>query len=329
MFANALEQAGAKIVVEPIPRLTWSRWRLFRAARTFDLVFLQRHLFPPWDVLLLRRGARRLVFDFDDALWLRDRAPFRSFTRRQRFSAVVGRADFWIAGNDDLFAQARAIRAEGCIIPTCVSAPPAALVSENDSRAPCLLWVGQPSTFRYLEPLHSLLEEMVERFGARVVLVGASSTQARAFGFAEPHPWSLAFENGAWIETLGRDVLGLAPLDDDCWTRGKCGLRLLKYLSRGIPALAAKVGSQERIGLNVRGVTLVENGSGWRAGLEGFCETVRRGGSLDRPRVEDVMRVYGSDRWATRFVRAVLGDQGGSRLQGEVSGGVAIRDPGR
>ena len=128
-FRPALAAAGWQLELVPLPKRPFARMGLLRKLRWADAVLVQRKLIPRLEVNLLRRAVRRLVFDFDDAVWLRDSyapkgldAPRRAY----RFAAVVHAADRVIAGNDYLAGEARMHTTADrvTVVPTCVEPAP-------------------------------------------------------------------------------------------------------------------------------------------------------------------------------------------------------------
>src|SRR5688572_794689 len=81
---SALADAGYVLTIRSLPRSLWGRVRLYRSLRFADVVVIQRRLLPGFELALVRRWARRLVFDFDDAVWLRDSYSPRGFESRKR-----------------------------------------------------------------------------------------------------------------------------------------------------------------------------------------------------------------------------------------------------
>src|SRR5438128_7948627 len=107
-FAPLFEAAGHALDLVSLPRRWWSRWRLFRNLRGATVV-VQRHLLPGWQLALLRRNVRHLLFDFDDAVFLRDSYSPRGLHhlgRLARFAALVRACDAVVAGNAFLAGQA-------------------------------------------------------------------------------------------------------------------------------------------------------------------------------------------------------------------------------
>ena len=255
-FRPALARAGHSLDVYPLPTSFLGRFSLGRDLTSYDAVIVQRKLLPRWAVALLRRRVRRLVFDFDDAVWLRDSYSPKGFgdpKRAARFRATVEACDLVVAGNEYLAAEARKYAPAGRVqvIPTCVeiakyrvadglreSAPTA-----GDRRPPesvRLVWVGSSSTLKGLErfaPTLSAIGQAVP--GTRLKLV--------CDRFAD-FP-GLTLERCMWKEAteaaeIAAADIGIGWVPDDAWSRGKCGLKVLQYQAAGLPVVANPVGVQ-------------------------------------------------------------------------------------
>ena len=244
-FRGALASAGHTLDVRALPNTLLGRFALGRDLTSYDAVILQRKLLPRWAVALLRRRVRRLIFDFDDAVWLRDSYSAKGFDdpkRAARFRAAVGACDLVIAGNDYLAAEARKfVPAERVrVIPTCVEVAKYPRASQVATDALRLVWVGSSSTLKGLErfaPTLSAIGRAVP--GTRLKLV--------CDRFAEfPH---LTVERCVWDENteaaeIAAADVGIGWVPDDPWSRGKCGLKVLQYQAAGLPVVANAVGVQ-------------------------------------------------------------------------------------
>ncbi|MFM8980967.1 MAG: glycosyltransferase [Planctomycetia bacterium] len=241
-FAGDLERAGVVLQVAPWPKERAGRQATLVRAAGADGVVLARRLLPrPW-ALRLRQRARRLLYDIDDAMPLRDsqRGATRSWTRARRFDRLVALADQVMVGNAHLASLCRAPRRPPLRVPTTVEvgAAPAPL----PPRGPLVVgWIGARATLPYLEAGLPALGAVARAGRALRLRVVADAAPREAQGVeVEWVPWSEAGEAAA----LAGMHAGFAPLPDDAWTRGKCGFKVLQMMGAGRPVVASPVGVQ-------------------------------------------------------------------------------------
>jgi glycosyltransferase involved in cell wall biosynthesis len=267
-MAAPLRDAGfGEVRFTDIPKGVRARAAAFRGAADADLVLLSRKLFTRFELALLRRAARRLVFDFDDAVCFRDstRGRPKSHVRARRFRRTVREADLVTAGNAYLAELARKAGARQVVVaPTAVDTTrytPGPAASRSAFRVG---WIGSRSTRAYLSLVAAPLAEVARRVPECVVAVMADQPPRELDGLpVEFTPWS---EHGeaAFLRSLHA---GLMPLPDDPWTRGKCGFKLLQYMACGVPALASPVGVNPDIVAQGAAGRLCRDDAAWVAAL--------------------------------------------------------------
>ena len=256
-----LERNGARVTTAVVPAGLFARWRLFREAAAYDVVVLQKRLMAPGFVRLLRKKARRLVYDFDDAVLFGapPKGGAASATRSRRFRAVVAAADVVIAGNDYLREMAAPHARDLVVIPTAVDPAKydaAAAARRRADGTVKLGWIGGASTVGYLDSIRDALDAVgAAHAGARLKVVSDVFPKFEALP-VEAKPWAEAEE----ADDVADFDIGLAPLTDDPWTRGKCGLKVLQYLAASKPVVASPVGIQREM---------------VRHGVNGFCAAGR------------------------------------------------------
>ncbi|HJZ89631.1 MAG TPA: glycosyltransferase [Gemmataceae bacterium] len=240
-FQAPLAQAGHTLEVHPLPTQWWGRLTLATSLRDADAVVLQRKLLSRPEVALLRRRVRRLWFDFDDAIWLRDSFSGNGFASRKRsgrFRAVVRAAEAVVAGNAYLAEHATCAGARAAwVIPTCVDVCRYPL-ARHDGGGVTLVWVGSSSTLRGLEAATPLLEAIGERVpGVRLKLICDRFVRFKSLPVID-RDWS---EEREAVEIAAGDI-GISWIPDDPWSRGKCGLKVLQYMAAGLPVVTNPVG---------------------------------------------------------------------------------------
>ena len=275
-----------------------------------DVLIVQRKLFPTWQLKMLRRRARRLIYDFDDSIFLRSSYNPRGQDcpkRLEQFRQMVQTADIVIAGNDYLRDQATALTDPGKVrlIPTCVDLSRYSLARHNpvahatrlaESRVK-LAWVGSSSTIRGLEKIRELLEGLGKRLpGLELKLICDRSLPLHHLP-VDFRPWQEASEAA---ELADADI-GISWMPEDDWSRGKCGLKVLQYMAAGLPVIANSVGVQKQMVRHGETGYLAETPAEWEDAVRRLASDVdlrRRMGSAGRRLVEaeyDVLR--GAAAW--------------------------------
>lgn len=212
------------------------------AARGADVVVVLRKTFPAVLLWLLRRRARCLVFDFDDAIFCNTDGS-ASTTRMTRFAAMARAADHVLAGNGFLASVASRFNPNVTLLPTCVDAAKYRVTARKPEQHLDLVWIGSRSTRRYLEALLPALRaasRAVPNLRLKIVadfdLPGAGIATVAV-------PWRAADEAAA----LASAHIGIAPMRDDDWSRGKCALKVLQYMAAGLPVVSSNAGMNAEI----------------------------------------------------------------------------------
>lgn len=222
---------------------------VLRATR-YDVVYILREAFPFGPPLIERALAgsgARLVFDFDDAIWMPSQVYDNPLDRLRDWgkpAKMVARADHVVVGSRYLadFALQHASRPESIsIIPTVVDSsvykPPS---TPRPADKITIGWVGTPRGSRaFLETLVPAMHDFAQRYPqVQWRFVGAEAFDIGTLP-VEFKTWSLDQE----VSDIQSFDIGLMPLTDDVYTRGKCGFKLIQYMNCGIPVVCSPVGA--------------------------------------------------------------------------------------
>ncbi|MBA3748222.1 MAG: glycosyltransferase [Solirubrobacterales bacterium] len=278
--------------------------RVARRSRPPDALLMVHRLLSLVPVPGHDPPARVDVYDFDDALFEGSiSAANRGFgalkRERERCLAHLRRARLVLAGNSYLASHAARHAQRVEIVPSCIDASALTPRTHSDVEIVTVGWIGSASTTPYLLEILPVLRAINAReLRMRLLAVGAARLPAEPW--IEQHAWSLAGE----AQMLRRFDVGVMPLPDDRWTRGKCGYKLLQYFATGVPAVASPVGVNALL-LERGGGRAASTPAQWRDALQelGRDASARRGAA--RSGRELAESEYSYQRWAPQ-VAAML-----------------------
>lgn len=287
-YFPSLEQAGWEPMHETAERDWPTRLRILRRARKVDAVVVLRKTFSGLFRVLLRGAARKLILDIDDAIYVRDSGD-PSPSRMRRFARMASCCDQIWCGNSHLAEQARQFKQAVTILPTSID--PGKYHPQQAQNANAtgnghveLVWIGSSATRKYLEQALPAFEAAARTCPAlRLNIIADFTLHSDRLPIAAT-PWSEATEAAA----LSQADIGIAPMTDDPWTRGKCGLKVLQYMAAALPVIADAVGVHRDLILPGQTGLLVENPADWPdaiAQLAGDPAGRHRMGQAGRDRV--------------------------------------------
>ncbi len=242
-----------------------------------DVVLIHREAVPLgtafWERAIVGLG-RPVVFDFDDAVYLdhtsEANAWTRAFRRGAKTATIIRLSRHVIAGNRVLADYAQRFNPRVTVIPTPVDAErfTCRAGALSDPSRLIIGWMGSPTTAGYLAPMQPVFEALTQRYPQlRIRIIGAQRVPLRLQNL-ELVPWRLEDE-AAQLQTFD---IGVMPMPDDDWARGKCGYKALLYMSAGIPVVAAPVGVNCDIVQDGVNGLLATDAASWTAALARLIE---------------------------------------------------------
>lgn len=240
-FLPGFRERGHDCETVLLPKSFFDRMALFKTAAEFDAVVLQKRMLNRLELGVLFGFARKLIYDFDDAvLYDSDGHSDRRLVRR--FKDVVSAADAVIAGNEYLANEARRFSQRVTVVPTPVDTErfkPSTSRGET-SKLCCIGWAGNRATNRSISDLFPVLAKLRGRISVHILSDSTEGLELQKLGNVPVQVTRWTPENE--VAVMSGFNVGVMPLPDNRRARGHCGLPALQYLALGIPAVCSPVG---------------------------------------------------------------------------------------
>jgi glycosyltransferase involved in cell wall biosynthesis len=291
-------------------RDTFRRRDAIADARGYDGVVIYREaasLGPAVYERLLARASVPFLFDFDDAIWIPAVGSANGIFSYLRFvgktASICRLSSAVIVGNEYLATYARRYSRSVFVVPTSIELSRYPIQPALPADAPfTVVWSGSLSTLIHLELARAPLEAVGRRRRLVLRIIG-NEPPVRSFAGVETQFCRWRAEGEA--EAIGAAHVGIMPLPDDPFARGKCALKGLQYMALGLPVVLSPVGVNADIVEHGRNGMLASTVDEWVAALErlaGSLELRQRLGAAGRRSVEEG---YSAESSAARFAHAV------------------------
>lgn len=250
----------------------FKRTALLFKIKKYSYVFLQREatpLGPPvFEWLYIKICRKKLIYDFDDAIWLSHVSEHNSlsyiFKNPGKVKAICKWAYKISCGNEYLCSYARQFNSNVVYNPTCVDTENRHnLISNHDVPKITIGWTGTFSTLKYFDLVIPMLKKLQEKYDVNIKIIcnQEPSFEMKNLTYVE---WTEENE----VKELASCQIGLMPLTSDKWSEGKCGFKLIQYLSLGIPAVSSPVGVNNKIIEQGKNGFLCTNDEEWYLAIE-------------------------------------------------------------
>jgi glycosyltransferase involved in cell wall biosynthesis len=252
------------------------RLSMLRSVRDFDVVYVFREAALLGPAIVERRIYRSgvpMLFDFDDAVFVSYRSPSNGYLSYLKFAGKTGTicrlATHVTVGNPYLAEYVRRFNSNVTIVPTTIDTRKY-IVRRNTgtSDEPVICWTGSYSTVQHLDTLRGALQKLAQRTPFRLRVIGTPRYELEGVN-VEALPWRAESE----IEDLRPADIGIMPLPNDAWSKGKCGLKALQFMALGIPTVCSPVGvNTDIIQNNINGI-IAETEDEWVAALSRLIDS--------------------------------------------------------
>jgi len=242
-----LYQKGKYLQKAKLARKAWRiRSRDVARADEFDIIFIFREALLTGTSRFERAFSKsnaKVVFDFDDAIWLPNvslgNKKLQKLKSPAKTSEILQIADLVFAGNNYLADYAKKYNQNVKVIPTTIDTHYHDTDRKFDNETVCIGWTGTQTTVKYLNSLENVFKRLSDKYGKGICFKVISDYPWNVEGVNIQHiPWTLKEE----IQQLSSIDIGLMPLTDDQWSKGKCGFKALQYMALQTVPVVSPVG---------------------------------------------------------------------------------------
>lgn len=278
------------------------------SSRRVDVAFLYRESFPLGPPLLDVYLERHIpvVYDFDDAIFLGDTSDANSMIARlkmpHKIQRIITGSTITTVGNDFLASYARRFSDSVRVLPTTIDIDKYRPSKERPSRSLVRIgWSGSKTTSAHLETIRPVLVRALMELPVEFCLIGDPDFRLPESDRVTVKAWDARSE----IHDISSFDVGLMPLPDDDWSRGKCGLKALQYMALEVPPIVSPVGVNTQIVSSGDNGLLARNEDEWIEAIARLVEDESLRRKLGTAARETVVDRYSGQQWARVFLNTL------------------------
>lgn len=220
-------------------------------AKRYDAIFIYREAFMIGTTIFergLKHSGKPIIYDFDDSIWIQDISEGNKnlswMKRAGKTDEIIAMADLVIVGNQYLAEHAQQFNSNVAIIPTTIDTNYHKPAEKNNKSSVCVGWTGSETTMRHFKLIIPVFERLQQKYGDKISFIQISNQPVYCPNLnLETLVWNAQDE----IEQLQKIDIGVMPLPNDAWSKGKCGFKGLQYMSLAIPTIMSPVGVNTEI----------------------------------------------------------------------------------
>lgn len=276
-------------------------------AGNYDIVFIQREsimLGTSFFEMIFSKSNAKLVFDFDDSIWLQNvsegNKSFAWLKNADKTSDIIRYSDLIFAGNKYLYDFAKKYNSNVTIVPTTIDTNEyIKIAQQKNNEKICIGWSGSITTIQHFEYALPFLKKIKEKFGESVYF--------KVIGDGKYKNIELDINGLAWkkeeeIKELSSFDIGIMPLPDDEWAKGKCGLKGLQYMALEVPTIMSPVGVNNDIISDGENGFLAFTENQWIEKIELLINNASLREKIGKAGRQTVVEKYSIEAWKYKYV---------------------------
>jgi glycosyltransferase involved in cell wall biosynthesis len=278
-------------------------------AKEFDIIFIYREAFMLGTTFFekqFKKSGSKIVFDFDDAIWLPNvsegNKKLQALKNHDKTKDIINLSDVVIAGNKYLQQYAGEHNNNTVIIPTTIDTNYHVHKKVNNVNKNTVVigWTGTASTLQHYETIIPVLIKLRKKYSDKISFRVIADKEFKhkdiQIDFVK---WSIEDE----IEQLQQIDIGIMPLPDDKWSKGKCGFKGLQYMGLSIPTVMSPVGVNEDIIEHEKNGFLANSEEEWISILSKLIDNEQLRSTIGDEGRKTIIDKYSVDAWKDEYVK--------------------------
>lgn len=301
------EKEGIKIDVMVVGGLL-NRLKVLKKASLYDVVLIQKKLLSLFELSFLRKRVKgTIIYDFDDSIMYNQSGNGSEGKRFSRFRKTVAIADCIIAGNRYLASQVDDKNKDKVkVVPTVVDVSKYTVKDYTKPSSKVTIgWIGTKSTTRYLEPIVTVLNSLVVDYPEMEVKIITDIEPQLDIKRLSFEKWQ---KNTEQEQIAGFDI-GIMPLCDNNWTRGKCAFKIIQYMAAAVPVVCSPVGMNAELVKHGENGFCANNLDEWYDCIKELIEDKSMRKSFGLKGREIVEKSYNLDSWGPYMAKLMKGQK--------------------
>jgi len=285
----------------------WKRWSETKHAKNYDIVFVQREGFMLGTPFFEKKfaGRTKLIFDFDDSIWVPNISSANKklafLKNSEKTKEIIKMADLVFAGNQYLADYAIKFNKNVVIVPVTIDTDLYKKVDTIEKKKICIGWSGSVTTVEHFETKIQALEHIKRKYNEKVYfkIIGDGNYYSKELQ-TQGLPWIKQTE----VKDLSEFDIGIMPLPDTEWAKGKCGLKGLQYMALGTPTIMSPVGVNSEIIQDGENGFLADNDEDWINKLSLLIDSFelrKKLGNAGRKTVEEKYSIHTNSKLYLRY----------------------------
>lgn len=233
-------------------------------ARKYKIIFLQRATLPFGLERILAKINPNIVFDIDDAIFMSDKeevgliARIKGYTKSKEVASILKVSRLAIVENEYIRDYVKKYCSNNILIPGPIDTERFFLKEKSAQEEVVIGWIGSPSTAVYLDMLKDVFRMLAKNFEVKIKLIGAGIYKLEGIDIINV-PWAYDTE----VAELQSFDIGVMPMPDNEWTRGKLGCKMLQYMAVGVPAVVSHTPTNAEVIIDGKNGFLINSQKEW------------------------------------------------------------------